>query len=261
MLLVVIIYLFIKNKLSSRRVDPLARGTYETIFTNFAEEHPHLWSRNGPRDYVRAKGVFSRIKWALVSRWFAPSRTTTSRPIADINDMGIWARIKHDLARRWLGQIQIHPEDESNAELGTAGAEFGAVMELVGVATPVAMADGDPRAAAEMANSPLRRKLLGRKRASSASSSGSRGRGGFSSSVHRIASPSGSEGMVEEEQGEFSGREDMDDYDEWEQGRIAEEERAERRRQRVEHPTTEGPSTLLAIPQTSRQVLTRSPSR
>lgn len=191
--------------------------------------------------------MFSRVKWALVTRWFAPGRTISAKPIAEINDLGVWARVKHGLARRWLKEIEIHPDDVVNVEHGRgAGGEFSTVMELIGYSTPVAMADGDPRGAVEMAANSAQRRM-GRARASSQSSSGSGRRSGFGSSVVRGQSPVASEGMVEEEN-DTAAQENLYEYDEWEKGRREAEEKAERKRQRVLNPTGMDVSTLLAIP-------------
>ncbi|KAF2664719.1 hypothetical protein BT63DRAFT_96732 [Microthyrium microscopicum] len=272
MLILVIcgVYL-LRNSLNLRREDPLRRGTFEGIYYQFAQDHPNLWSRNGPRNWVRPKGAFSRVKWMLLCHWYS-AKAVRAQPLVDINEMGLAARIKHRFAKKWLGEIHVHPDDElSAAERAEADGDFGAVMELISVATPVAAADGDPTIAARLGDTALRRILVSRKEGSR-SSSGSPRRGAY-----RRSSPSGrsgartpsrgrsgspmSDGMVCEED-EDSRRNDelAEDDGNWERGRIAAEERRERERRR-EEPTTEGASALLAIPATNRQVLTRSDPR
>jgi hypothetical protein len=243
MLLVIIVYLVIKKVLSIRREDPLRRGTYENIYYQFSLEHPDLWSRaTGPRKYIRTKGLFSSLKWRLVTYWFAPSRTIISKPLADIDDMGLWARIKHKLARRWLNQIDIAPGSGalSAAELGEAGAnegDFGAVTELMALGTSVGMADGDPRSAMQMGeNSAVRKAMLARQ-SRSRSSSGSRGGrlGGRPAST-------GSGAMVCEE--------GTDDDESRDKARVESLEREERRREMEESPTRAGAMQLLSVPMT-----------
>ncbi|KAF2455299.1 cora-like Mg2+ transporter protein-domain-containing protein [Lineolata rhizophorae] len=226
MFAVLIAWYFIKHMLASRRQDPLRRGVYEHLYHELAEAHPALWSRSGPRDYVRPDGLASALKWRLVSFWFAPARTIAARgydPGAD--HLGVWARTKRALARRWLPHIRVLPGSAAAAaaadamllthntdlgETGAAGVGAGArargaasalataavanggvrgstVSELVAVSMPVAVAEGEP-AAARAASPEL---SLTKSRGSSRAEGGAAHR--------RSASGSGDEPMISEE--------------------------------------------------------------
>jgi hypothetical protein len=239
MFAVIVGYYLLKNTLSIRREDPLQRGTFETIYYQFAQDHPHLWSRSGPKHYVRPHGLFSKIKWVLVKHWFSPSRTISRKPLADVDDMSLTARIKHSMARRWLGEIRVHPGSDSLTmlELGVTDDEsISAGVELASIATPVAMAQGAPRAALLLANNTLRRQRSGSRR-SRANSDGSRMggvcgrlRSSISRSGRENPSPAASERMVEEEE---DAREGIEVEDVWTRAEVDEEEREERSETRV----------------------------
>jgi hypothetical protein len=129
------------------RADPTERGAYEHIYQDFATEFPNLWSRYGPKESIETNGFWSMAKWKLVTYWFDPSRTVAVRDVSDIDEMGILARLKRRLARKWLSELNIVPEPSvKTAELGEGG-DFSTVTELVTVSMPIAMADGDPIAA------------------------------------------------------------------------------------------------------------------
>lgn len=196
MVLVVILYLFIKSSLSNRRDNPLQRGAYEEIYYEFATEYPELWSRAGPRTYVVPTGFFSKLRWRIVKSWFLPSKTISRRNISELEEMGLWARIKRRLAQRWLGQIKLAP-GSGDMEMGLLGAdgEFSTVNELLQTSTPEAMAVGDPTIAMRMGSPPFRR-FSPRGRGRSRSSSG--GRSNRPNSL-------GSEMVVEEEKSEDEG--------------------------------------------------------
>lgn len=133
--------------------------------------------------------------------WFHPSKTIAKRNASEIDEMGVWARIKRKLAQRWLGQITLAP-GSGDLEMGISEGEgeFSTVTELLQTSAPIAMADGDPRVAIRMGSPPFRRFAP---RGRSRSSSGSR-RG------DRPLSP-GSEMVVEEatsdDEGSASGKE------------------------------------------------------
>lgn len=248
MLIVMIIYIVLKNSLSIRREDPLRRGTYENIFTQFAAARPELWSRNGPRKYMKTRGPISWLKWHIICLWFDPSRTLTAKPLADIEDMGLWARIKHKIARRWLSEITLAPGDSAVSLIDSNDPElgdFGAVSELVALSAPVAMADGDPRGAAEAAGrSSFRRALLERRSRSRSSSGGSRT--GFGRSL-RPQSPSSAVMVCEESTDDEETRAARDER---ERERANLTEREARRRERDESPTASGSMALLSVPMT-----------
>jgi hypothetical protein len=166
MLTVFILWYAIKHTLASQRQDPLRRGVYESLFHELSLIHPTLWSRRGPRDGIIPIGFFSATKWRLVTTWFAPDRTILSRGYdPGDEELGVWSRIKRALVRRWLGQITVMPMTTAAAsapDLESAASglntELGAIRELLSLATPVAMADGEPTAASRIgANVPLAR--------------------------------------------------------------------------------------------------------
>ncbi|KAF2102292.1 hypothetical protein NA57DRAFT_28231, partial [Rhizodiscina lignyota] len=108
MFLVFFIWYIIKHFLAQRRQDPLVRGTYEHLFHDLSNEHPQLWSRNGPRDYIEPKGRIANWKWYFLKKWFAPAKTIAAKGYdQDIDGLGAWARVKRALAIRWLPQIGV----------------------------------------------------------------------------------------------------------------------------------------------------------
>lgn len=205
--------------LARRHQNPLRRGVYEALYHDLAVEHPGLWSRNGPRETVVPRGVASRVRWWLLRHWFAPNKTiapgSSSRTAVGghgpggfdtgESQLGYWAHLKRALASRWLAGIVVAPssvgesllgageivDDAANAvELGEAGvgAEFGAITELLALAQPVAVADGNPEAA-RLSTPPLPvRSVSARRRFEERFQKGSR---------RRKESPSGSDGGLE----------------------------------------------------------------
>lgn len=261
MIMVLISVNVLKSMVDLRREDPLRKGTYETIYAQFTVDRPDLWSRVGPRNYVEPKGLLSRLKWRIVSHWFDPSRTIARKPLSDINDMGLVARVKHWIAKIWLKEIKIDQSTNplNEAELGRVGpnGDLGAVFELIGFATPIAMADGDADIAIQVGE-PLRKELISRRSRSSRGSSGSGNRPNF-----RNTSPSSHGVMVEEEdedeedEGEGENMQQSNSEDmEWQLGQLESKSRAERKKEREESPTAEGASSLLSVPTVNRQVLT-----
>jgi hypothetical protein len=254
MIVVVVVYLVLKNALSKSHQDPMRRGTYENIYYQFSLEHPEMWSRNGPRNYVKPQGPLSSLKWRLISYWFAPGRTINAKPLADIHDLGIWARLKHSLARRWLGQIDLAPgsgalsaaEQGEAIILGGSPSDFGAVTELMALSTPVAMADADPRAAIQVGENSTMHRIMAKRSRSRSSSGGSPrgrlfgGRPGLTSSLRHSSPRPESTGST----GARVCEESIDDAD-------GNGERRPRdvRRPRDDSPTTGGASMqLLSVP-------------
>lgn len=167
MIVVIVLYLFIKSVVSNRRDNPLQRGVYEQIYDQFAEERPELWSRAGPRSYVVPKGTYSKIKWYIVKSWFHPSKTISKRNYSEIDKMGLWARIQRQLAEKWLKTIAIVP-GSGDLESGLLPEmEFSTVTELMPFTTSVAMADGSPAIATRMGTPPFRQHSPRRSRSSS----------------------------------------------------------------------------------------------
>lgn len=167
MIVVIVLYLFIKSVVSNRRDNPLQRGVYEQIYDQFAEERPELWSRAGPRSCVMPKGTYSKIKWYIVKSWFHPSKTISKRNYSEIDKMGLWARIQRQLAEKWLKTIAIVP-GSGDLESGLLPEmEFSTVTELMPFTTSVAMADGSPAIATRMGTPPFRQHGPRRSRSSS----------------------------------------------------------------------------------------------
>ena len=90
--------------------------------------------------------------------WFAPEKTIRLRPSDEdedgSSDLGTWARVKRVLARRWLSNLRTAggggPGLEKGVVMGDSDDDLGAVTELLEFATPVAMAETEPRAVEEM---------------------------------------------------------------------------------------------------------------
>lgn len=212
---------FIKHAVASQRQDPLRRGVYETLYHSLATQHPALWSRRGPRHEVIPVGLWAGIKWNLLLRWFSPDKVLNSPSNPGADELSAWSRIKRRLALRWLNDLTVISASPSHTDL--TDVEFepaaaredenggpGAISQLVGVATPVAMAEADPIAATVAARTAApRRSMFGRLRTES-SSPGRKGRvSGDGSEDGRPGS-----GIMIEEKGpsedERSGGEDED---------------------------------------------------
>ena len=199
MILIIVFYMFIKSSLSASvsHSIPTQRGVYEQIYNQFAEEHPHLWSEHGPRSYVMPHGFLGRMKWRIVKRWFKPENTIARRGHSEVDEMGVWDRMKHRLATHWLRQIKHAPgsgpsADEAYLSSGEGEGEFSTVTELLDISMPVEMAVGYPSVAGAPSSPPLISRIFPHR--TRRSSSGSRGVSGNA----RVPSP-GSEMMVEEE--------------------------------------------------------------
>jgi len=197
-LVVVLYFTFKRADRFDGRHDPVQRGAYEHIFQDFAASFPELWTRAGPRPGVRPRGLRAAAQWRLLSFWFDPRRTVAARPLSDVDEMGLWARAKRRVARRWLAQLQAAAAgpDILAAETGRA-ADFGTVRGLRS-AVPVALADGGPAVAVALraplpARADASRSRAPRRRSHS---SGSR-RGG--EAAGRPGSGGGASPMVDEE--------------------------------------------------------------
>ncbi|KIW05785.1 uncharacterized protein PV09_03640 [Verruconis gallopava] len=192
MIIIILLYMFIKSAISTSISHdlPMQRGVYEQIYNEFAEAHPRLWSRAGPRTFVQPTGIIVRLKWSLIKRWFHPSSTIARESYTKIDELGLWARIKRSVAMHWLTDIEAASGIGMDEELGTDGeGEFSTVRELLQTSMPIAMAEAWPGIGDPPSTPPLLERILSRR---SRSSSGSR------SSVCRISSP-GSAMVIEEE--------------------------------------------------------------
>ncbi|KAL8991293.1 MAG: hypothetical protein Q9177_000256 [Variospora cf. flavescens] len=121
MLLVLVLWYIIKHFLARQRQTPYQRGIYEHLFQDLASSYPQLWSRNGPRQFIRPQGMMGRMKWNLILYWNQPEKTVRSGapdPDADSDDLGAWARCKRMLTRRWTSQLRgAAPFGISNSSL------------------------------------------------------------------------------------------------------------------------------------------------
>ena len=109
MVLVLVAWYMIKHYLERARQTPYSRGIYEHLFTQLATQYPQLWTRTGPREYIRPQGWLARFKWSLIKRWSDPSRTIKSGPDDDdrFDGLGAWSRCQRYLLRRWTSEINM----------------------------------------------------------------------------------------------------------------------------------------------------------
>lgn len=123
------------------------------MFHDLAEQHPDLWTRSGPRRYIKPEGFYSSIKWRLLNLWFDPDKTVRKPSVDPDEDdgasgLGSWARLKRMLARQWLGSIKTRPYTQAEIEAGqTSGlldTDLSAVQELVALTTPQLVAEAEP---------------------------------------------------------------------------------------------------------------------
>lgn len=151
----------------SRRRSPRERIVYETFFQEMTARNPTLWSRNGPRDYVRVEGRFARAKWWLIKYWLRPvdlvgsagvtatTTTTTATPIVHdaegaVSDgvrsaligsgdgLSTVSRIQRYLSRRWTQQIASRATATEDTEMGLISMNDDEFEDL-------AVASGDER--------------------------------------------------------------------------------------------------------------------
>ena len=136
MVLVLFGWYFFKHSIARRRQTPYSRGIYEHLFHEMAIQYPSLWSRSGPREGVKPKGFFDRLRWRLILFWNRPGRTVkmgASDDDADYDDLGSWARGKRMVTRRWTSQIRS-TNKFSVAESATSLEEADDATELIGSA-------------------------------------------------------------------------------------------------------------------------------
>ncbi|KAG5293831.1 hypothetical protein I7I50_04373 [Histoplasma capsulatum G186AR] len=125
MLCVLAAWYVVKHIIARQRQTPYQRGIYENFFHEMATENPSLWSRMGPREYVRPEGHIARLKWHLVKRWSAPERTILASPKSDdegVDSLGAVSKLKRYLICRWTAQIAanqaVDPSSASSLEAG-----------------------------------------------------------------------------------------------------------------------------------------------
>ncbi|KAF1832428.1 hypothetical protein BDW02DRAFT_529930 [Decorospora gaudefroyi] len=159
---VLILWYALKHSVASQRQNPMRRGVYEALYHELATTHSSLWTRAGPRQDVVTVGWWAGLKWRLLTSWFGSEKLRLTQGVAG-EELGSWARIKRALARRWLGDLSVMPLPSSSSSsqktssssgqrfgLEPLDKEFGAVGELLSIATPVAIAELDPRAATRL---------------------------------------------------------------------------------------------------------------
>ncbi|QSS59042.1 hypothetical protein I7I51_08474 [Histoplasma capsulatum] len=108
MLCVLAAWYVVKHIIARQRQTPYQRGIYENFFHEMATENPSLWSRMGPREYVRPDGHIARLKWHLVKRWSAPEKTILASPKSDdegVDSLGAVSKLKRYFICRWTAQI------------------------------------------------------------------------------------------------------------------------------------------------------------
>jgi len=166
MVFVLALWYILKHLLARSRQDPLLRGTYEHMFHDLSVEHPMLWSRNGPRDYIEAKGRVNAWKWYFLKKWFAPSKTIAAKGYdQDVDGLGVWARFKRYLAMRWLPQIEIANPTKADGEDGTelsetlynessAALPFDVIRDGLNIVNRVGIAEAEPTIAMDPRLSP-----------------------------------------------------------------------------------------------------------
>ncbi|PGH28677.1 hypothetical protein GX50_08580 [[Emmonsia] crescens] len=133
MLSVLAAWYIVKHVIARQRQTPYQRGIYENFFHNMATDNPSLWSRAGPRDYVRPKGRLARLKWYLIRRWTAPEKTIQAKPdTADhgVDSLGAVSKLKRYLICRWTSQIAasqpVDPSSVGSLEAGEANYDIEA---------------------------------------------------------------------------------------------------------------------------------------
>ncbi|KAL8703884.1 MAG: hypothetical protein Q9201_002935 [Fulgogasparrea decipioides] len=143
MTIVLILWYIIKHFLARRRQTPYQRGIYEHLFHDLAATYPQLWSRGGPRKFIRPQGMMGRLKWNLILYWNQPDKTVRSGapdPDSDDDDLGTWARVKRTLTRRWTSQLRATApvgipngslEEGNSDDLGVIGGGVSGITELL----------------------------------------------------------------------------------------------------------------------------------
>ncbi|KAF2819489.1 hypothetical protein CC86DRAFT_374982 [Ophiobolus disseminans] len=224
MLVVVILWYFVKHTLSKQRQNPLRRGVYESLYYELATDHSTLWTRQGPRAGVVPVGWWNGFKWRLITEWFGGDKLKPAQHDPSTEEFGAWGRIKQRLVKRWLGDLDVlvattsppisPPQSGPLPRNSFEDKELTAVGELIGIATPVAIAELDPTAASKM------QKRIPIERFRSLSPTRSDGGG----SPGRPASSGGNSGVMVEEKGP------SEDERSGDEGRTVEERERERKR-------------------------------
>ena len=119
MLCVIVLWYVLKHVLARQRQSQYRRGIYEEFFHDLAVEHPQVWSRVGPRDYVVPQGRVARFQWWLIKRWSTPEKTIRAANLAAESgardDLDSWSRCKRYLIRKWTAQLKLAPKTADSA--------------------------------------------------------------------------------------------------------------------------------------------------
>lgn len=94
----------LKHMLARHRRAPMERGFYETLFTELQDSSPNLWTRQGPKEYIRAGSWANRLKWRMIKRW--TDEKVMAKPGDQEEPIGGWNRLKRLLIRKWSSQIE-----------------------------------------------------------------------------------------------------------------------------------------------------------
>ncbi|KAA8913609.1 hypothetical protein FN846DRAFT_771816 [Sphaerosporella brunnea] len=144
MLFVLLLWYILKHLFAKSRQQPLQRGAYEALFTELQSRRPDLFTRQGPRDYIRPADRKSRWKWRLIQHWTAGDAVprAAGSAAAEEEPVGQWNRLKRYLIQRWTAEINISapPADiEATGPLISAALHqsvLPAVVAAVEPATP-----------------------------------------------------------------------------------------------------------------------------
>ena len=135
MALVLLCWYFVKHSIAQQRQTPYSRGVYDHLFHEMATQYPSLWSRSGPRDFVRPRSALDRLRWKLILFWNRPEKTTRLGSYdedAVYDDLGTWARMKRMLTRRWTSRIRNANNFNTSESVNALEIGEGESTELIG---------------------------------------------------------------------------------------------------------------------------------
>lgn len=102
----IVLWYAVKHSLPSYRKSTLRRGGYQTLYEQFTQQYPRLWTRNGPCEHMMPQNSWRSMKWTLVKRWFDRRKVAQLKPYNPAKgSFGIVSLAKQELASRWLSQI------------------------------------------------------------------------------------------------------------------------------------------------------------
>ena len=142
MILVLVLWYFIKHFLARRRQTPYQRGVYEHLFFELATAFPQLWSRSGPQELVQPLSNVDKFKWCLIVFWNSSKKTIragSSDKDAEYDDLGAWSRFKRTLTRRWTSQIRIADDSSPSTTILEEGVTDHRSLMSKGAEQPAAL--------------------------------------------------------------------------------------------------------------------------